>query len=81
MITGRQIREGRALLRMSQSVLAGRAKVKLATLARAETVDGEPSITTAHANAIQSALEKAGVELIPENGDGVSVRLRKKDGS
>ncbi len=74
MITGRQIREGRALLVMHASKLASRAKLKIATIHRAESTDGDPPITTTHAEAIRRALESAGVEFT--NGDQPGVRLR-----
>ena len=77
MITGRQIREARALLRLDQSRLVTRAKiVTRATLTRAEAADGEPPITTAQAAAIQQVLELAGIEFVPESG---SVKLRRQD--
>jgi transcriptional regulator with XRE-family HTH domain len=60
-ITGRQIRDGRELLGLSQPQLARAAKVPVAALIRAERSDGEPSITIAHVGSIRSALEGAGV--------------------
>lgn len=59
MLTGRQIREARALLGMVQSLLAMRAKIiTKAKLIRAEAVDDEPPITTAQANAIQNGSKR-----------------------
>ena len=60
-------------------MLAGRAKINLATLARAEGTDKEPPITTAHAEAVRRALEKAGVEFVSEGDDGSGVRLRTSE--
>ncbi len=77
MITGGQIREARRLLDWQTRDLAKRAKVQTSTVQRAEASEGEPAITIAHRDAIQSALEAAGVEFIPENGGGPGVRLRK----
>ncbi len=77
MITGSQIREARRLLDWERKVLAKRAKVQITTIARAEASEGEPAITIAHRDAIQRALEAAGVEFIPENGGELGVRLRK----
>jgi predicted transcriptional regulator len=77
-ITGRQIREARALLGLQRNVLAIKAKVvTTVTIARAESVDGEPPITTAQAAAIRQALERAGVEFVADDGGELGVRLRK----
>jgi len=43
---------------------------------RAESVDGEPVITTAQAHAVQRALEAAGVEFLSGDGPGVKLRSR-----
>jgi transcriptional regulator with XRE-family HTH domain len=76
-LTGAQIRAARALLRWSADELAGAAKLGVATVRRAEMADGEPSMTEANKEAIRTAIEKAGVEFIDENGGGPGVRLRK----
>ena len=74
-ITGRQIREARALLGLHRSTLAARVRsVTTATIMRAELVDDEPPITTAQGTAIQQVLERAGVEF---TSDPPSVRLRE----
>lgn len=77
MITGSQIRAGRALLRWSADDLARAAKLGVATVRRAEAVDGRPAITEANSAAIRRALEEGGVQLIPENGGGAGVRLTR----
>ena len=77
MITGAQLRAGRALIRWSAEELANRSKIGVATVRRAELQDGTPGITAANADALQRALETAGVEFIAENGGGAGVRLRK----
>lgn len=77
MITGSQIRAGRALVRITAQELSQRAKVGAATVRRAETEDGTPNTTAANLLAIRTALESAGVEFIDENGGGAGVRLRK----
>ena len=75
MITGSQIREARALLGLQRNELAARVKsVTTATIARAETVDGEPPITIAQATAIRQTLVAAGIEF-----EGVALRLRKRE--
>ncbi len=75
MITGAQIREARALLGWSRSKLAGLAKMRPATVQRAEASDAEAAITLAHRSAIRSILEEAGIEFT--NGGEPGVRLRK----
>ena len=75
MLTGRQIREGRALLGLQRNELAARvALVTTATIARAEATDDEPPITTAQAAAIERAFDKAGVEFTAG-----SPQIRKKE--
>ncbi len=74
-ITGRQIRDARSLLRLRRCDLAIRIKtLSTVTIIRAEAVDDEPPITAAQAVAIQKALETAGIEFTPENGGGVRRR-------
>jgi hypothetical protein len=56
--------------------LAGKAKVGVATVRRAELTDGVPSMTEVNNDAIRRALE-ASVEFLDENGGGPGVRLPK----
>jgi transcriptional regulator with XRE-family HTH domain len=54
---------------------------KLALVSRNTVVDfesGKRTPTRANVQAIQSALETAGVEFIDENGGGLGVRLRMR---
>ena len=51
--------------------------MSLPTVKRLETRDGEVGGREATAEALQRALEGAGVEFIPENGGDIGVRLRK----
>jgi hypothetical protein len=74
---GGQIRAARALLRWTADMLAERSKVGVATIKRAEGVDGDVKMTAANVDAVQRALETAGIEFIPENGGGAGVRMRK----
>ena len=78
MITGAQIREAGALLGWPPTALARAARMRPTTVQRAEATDGEPAITTVQANAIQAALEAAGIIFIEENSEGPGVRLRKR---
>lgn len=73
-ITGRQIREARSLLGLQRNELAARAKtITTATIVRAESVDGEPPITSAQVAAIRLALDSAGIEFTI---DPLGARLR-----
>lgn len=74
-ITSAQLRAARALLRWSADDLAQRSKVGVATIRRAEAIDGIPTITAANIASLKSALEAGGVQFISENGNGVGVRL------
>jgi hypothetical protein len=76
-ITGAQMRAARALVRWRAEDLAEASKVGVATIRRAESVDGPTSMTEANAEAVSRALEAAGVIFVQENGEGAGVRLRK----
>ena len=69
------MRAARALLRWAAADLVRESGVSLATIHRAESVDGKTAMTFANASAIRRALENAGVELIEENGGGPGARL------
>jgi hypothetical protein len=69
-IWGAQIRAARALLRWAAADLVRESGVSLATIHRAESVDGMSAMTLANASAIRRALENAGIELIEEDGGG-----------
>ena len=76
MITGLQIRTARSLLGWDRRCLARACKLRVETLVRAESVDGEPPITTAHMRVIRDALEQAGIEF--QTGASTSVTLRTR---
>lgn len=65
----------RAALEIDIRGLAERADVSKGTVERLEK--GE-TLKPATVEKIQAALEKAGVEFVPENGGGAGVRLKKK---
>jgi len=72
-ISAPQCRAARALLGWSQTTLAEAAGV-----GRQTVVDFERGARTPYAQnlaAIRNALERGGVEFIPENGGGAGVRL------
>jgi predicted transcriptional regulator len=74
-ISGAQCRGARGLLEISQTQLAEAASLSLSTI-----VDFEKSRRRVSIEAIRdikTALERAGVEFIDENGGGFGVRVRK----
>jgi transcriptional regulator with XRE-family HTH domain len=71
-----QIRAARALVGWSQTKVATAAGLSIPTVKRAES-DGGIRVSEAAVIAIASALKKAGVEFIAENGGGAGVRMRK----
>jgi transcriptional regulator with XRE-family HTH domain len=79
MISIEQIRATRGLLDWSQTQLAKAAERSLPTIKRLERDDGEgPSVSDDVREAVQQALEKAGIEFIAENGGGAGVRMKKR---
>jgi transcriptional regulator with XRE-family HTH domain len=74
-ITPQQSRGARAMLGWSREQLAEKSKVSNAALADFEAEKRTPYDRTLAD--IRTALEKAGVEFIAENGGGAGVRLRK----
>ena len=77
-LTGAQIRAARGLLRWSAEDLAREASLGLATIRRAESAEGETSMTAANDLGVRRILESAGIEFIDENGGGPGVRLRNR---
>ncbi len=69
-----QCRMARVALGWGVRELAQAAKVSPDTVARLERGEGLRERT---ADAVQRALEEAGVQFIPENGGGPGVRLRQ----
>ena len=72
------MRAARALIRWTALDLANASKVGVATIRRAEVVDGAIPVTLANEAAIRRALESAGIEFIEDNGGGEGVRFRKQ---
>jgi transcriptional regulator with XRE-family HTH domain len=70
-----QCRMARAALGMGVRELAAAAKVSVDTVARFERGEELKERTV---DALQRALEAAGINLIDENGGGPGVRLRKR---
>ena len=74
----RQLKAARTLVGWSQVQLAAAAGVSLPTIKRLEAAEGILGGRKTTAQKIGSALEKAGIEFIDENGGGAGVRLRKR---
>jgi len=74
-ITPEQSRAARGLLNWTQYDLADKAGVAHKTVVDFEGENRAPRSGTLEV--LRSALEKAGVEFIPENGSGPGVRLKK----
>ena len=72
-MTSEQIRAARMLLRWEQRDLAEASGVK-----RLETQPGTLAAQERTVLSIEKALQKAGVEFIPENGGGAGVRMAKR---
>ncbi|MFV3131733.1 helix-turn-helix domain-containing protein [Niveispirillum sp. KHB5.9] len=68
------------MLGISADELAKATNLGIATIRRAESHAGVPTLTTANLTAIQSALEAAGIDFIFEDGSGAGIRLRRNDG-
>lgn len=78
MISASQIRAARGLLAISQTELAQRAGVGLATVKRLEAHQGELRAIVQTVVAIQKALERSGVSFIDQDDkQGPGVRLKK----
>jgi transcriptional regulator with XRE-family HTH domain len=74
-----QLRAARSLLGWSQTELAEHAGLSLPTVKRVERESGEgPNVSDDAREKLRKALEKAGVEFIPENGGGAGVRMKKR---
>lgn len=74
MISPAQCRGARGFLRWSQMDLAAASGISDATIRTFENETRAPHSGTT--DALQAALEAAGIEVIPENGGGPGVRLR-----
>ncbi|MEQ1952475.1 helix-turn-helix transcriptional regulator [Mesorhizobium sp. CN2-181] len=76
MLTSAQCRAARALLEWSREELAAASKVAVRTVVDFERNAREPREVTK--DALQRALEAAGVIFVAENGEGPGVRLKKR---
>jgi len=76
MITSEQIRAARQLLKITATELADKSGVGIATIRRFELMAGVPSGNARSIEAIQKALEQAGVEFIGTPDQQPGVRLK-----
>ena len=65
-------------MRLCQADLAKAASVSLETIKRLEAMQGELKVRLDTLTRIKDALERAGIEFIPENGGGAGLRLAKR---
>ena len=78
MLTAAQIRAARALLGWSQPTLAAAAALSLPTVVRMEGQQGPGRSSAANVDAVQRALQDAGVVFIPaDEAGGPGVRLKQ----
>lgn len=66
------------LLRWEQRDLAEASGISLPSIKRLETQPGPLSAQERTLTELRRALEKAGIEFIPENGGGAGVRMKKR---
>jgi DNA-binding XRE family transcriptional regulator len=79
MVTSAQIRAARGLLKWTQVALAHKAAISVVTLNMIESDRVDPRASTLRS--IEETLEKAGVEFIGSEQDGLGVRFRGSRGS
>lgn len=79
MITSAQIRAARAMLEWTRADLAKYSGVGFSSMMRIESAIGVPGAHAKTLEAIEKALEKAGIQFIGTPDDGPGVRLFGKD--
>jgi transcriptional regulator with XRE-family HTH domain len=77
MLTGAQIRMARAYLKWSAKELAQKAGVGYSTIQRMELEDGVPAASAKNVQAVQHALENAGVSFSTAS-DTISVAVSRR---
>jgi len=77
MISAKQIRAARGLLKISATELADMADVTWKTVQRFEAADGVPPSRGGTLERVQSALERAGVEFLGDPVVSPGVRLKR----
>lgn len=75
--TGNQLKAARALIGMEQSKLAELARLNVNTIRNMEAAAAGPIAgRSVNVQAVQRALEAAGLQFIPQDTGGPGVRLR-----
>ncbi len=77
MITSSQIKAARALLGITATKLAELSGVAFTTIVRVESSEGIPSGQVKTLDAVQRAIEDAGIEFIGTPEEGAGVRWKK----
>ena len=77
MLTGREIRQARQLLRWGKDNFSRRSLLPMTLIEAVESSDGPAWLTDEQEAAIRRVFEEAGVEFISENGGEIAVRLTK----
>jgi transcriptional regulator with XRE-family HTH domain len=77
MITGLQIRSGRAALRWSADLLAQKTGLGVQTIKRLEQSNGVPPSRSSTLMDVRRAFEAAGIEFIGTPNDGPGIRMRR----
>lgn len=75
MLTGNQIRAGRALLNWHQTQLSDNSDVSIATLRRIEGESGVPSVNAQILEKLENSFNSAGV-FFENNGRDIVVRMQ-----
>jgi transcriptional regulator with XRE-family HTH domain len=77
LITSGQIKAARALVGLTAAKLAEISNIGFTTIIRLESFEGVPAGNVKTLEAVQSALEKAGIEFVgtPDSGAGVRWRV------
>ena len=78
-LTSLLCKAARALLGWQQGDLAEASGVPKPTISAFEARGGSAKLTHMNNKAAVDALERAGLQFIPENGGGVGVRLRDRE--
>ena len=78
MITSAQIRAARAMLDWSREQLSDNSSVGISALMRLESAEGVPSGNIKTFEAVQKALEEAGIEFLGSPEEGAGVRWKNK---
>ncbi len=73
-------RAARAVLNWSRDELSEASGVPKPTISAFEAKENSARLTTMNNRAVVEAFERAGLEFIPENGGGVGLRLKARQG-